>query len=127
MISASSSSVTPYSLQRLLFTKQGSLTRLLLAAPAASASARPFAFALLVVQPLGDLLGVALVVQFQQPTEDFTPGGFADREAEALLRLVETVPQVEVGPAVGIGNGSVHPDVEFSEFLNVGVGFVGLV
>src|SRR5205807_1587952 len=61
------------------------------------------------------------------PTEDFTAGGFADRKAEALLRLVEAVAEVEVGPAIGGGNGFVHLGVEFSEFLNVGVVFVGIV
>jgi hypothetical protein len=49
-------------------------------------------------------LGVALVVKLQQTLEDFTAGGFADREAGALLGFVEPVAEFEIGPAVGGGN-----------------------
>ena len=56
-------------------------------------------------RPLLDFLGVAFVVELQQAVEDFTAGGFADREADALLGLVEAVAEVEVGPAVGGGDG----------------------
>jgi hypothetical protein len=48
-----------------------------------------------------DFLGVALVVQLQQASEDVTTGEFADGVTQPLLRLVEAVAQVEVGPAVG--------------------------
>ena len=52
-----------------------------------------------------------------EPDEDFTAGRLADREAEALLRLVEAVAEVEVGPAVGGCDGLVHLDVEVTKFL----------
>src|SRR5208283_6077034 len=68
-----------------------------------------FAF---VVEPLGNLLGVPLMIELQEPGEDFTAGGFADREPASLLGLVEAVTQIEVGPAVGGGNYLVHIDVE---------------
>ena len=45
----------------------------------------------LVVQTLGDFLGVSLVVEFQQAVEDFAAGGFADGVAGALLGGVEAV------------------------------------
>ena len=82
--------------------------------------------ALLLVQPLLDFLGVSLVVQLQQAGEDFTAGRFADRVADALLRLVEAVAEVEVGPAVGGGDGVVHLDVKLTEFLDVGALSSGL-
>src|SRR4051812_32007907 len=65
--------------------------------------------------------------QFEEPTKNITPSRFADREADTLLRLVKPVVEVEVGPAVGGGNGLIHLDVEFPEFLNVLGGFVGIV
>ena len=77
------------------------------------------------VQPLGDLLGVAFVVEFQEAGEDFAAGGFADRKADALLRLVEPVAKVQIRPAVGRRHGIVHLDVQFSELLDVFGGFVG--
>ena len=43
------------------------------------------------MQPLFDSFGVALVVEFEQPVEDFAAGVFADGEAEALFGLVEVV------------------------------------
>ena len=82
--------------------------------------------ALLVVEALLDFLGVALVVELQQAGEDFPAGRFADREPDALLGLVEAVAEVEVGPAVGGGDGLIHLDVEVTELLDVGGGFVGL-
>jgi len=48
------------------------------------------------VQPLLDFFGIALVVELQQATEDFTAGGFADCVADALLGCVEAVAQVEI-------------------------------
>jgi hypothetical protein len=66
------------------------------------------------VQPLGDLLGVAFVVELQEAGEDFPASGLADREPSALLGLVEAVVEVEVVPAVGGGDGLVHLDVERS-------------
>src|SRR5208283_2521691 len=72
---------------------------------------------LLIVQSLGDLLGVAFVVQSEQAGVNFSPGRFADRIADASLCRVETV--TEIVPAVGSGYGIVHLDVEFTEFLNV--------
>ena len=77
------------------------------------------------MEPLGDLLGVPLVVELQEPGEDFTASRFADREPGALLGLVEAVSEVEVGPAVGGSDGFVHLDVEVTELLDVGSGFVG--
>ena len=82
---------------------------------------------LFVVESLLHFLGVAFVVELEQAGEDFTAGGFADRVADALLRLVEAVAEVEVGPAVGGGDGVVHLDVELTELLDVGAGFVGVV
>jgi len=82
---------------------------------------------LLLVQPLLYFLGVALVVQLEQAGEDFTAGGFADRVADALLRRMEAVAEVEVGPTVVGGYGVVHLDVELTEFLDVGTGFIGVV
>ena len=79
------------------------------------------------MEALRDLLGVPLVVELQEAGEDFTAGRFADREADALLGLVEAVAEVEVGPAVGGGDGLVHLDVEVTELLDVGGGFVGVV
>jgi hypothetical protein len=39
---------------------------------------------------------------------------------------VEAVTEVEVGPAVGGGDGLVHLDVEVTELLDVGSRFVGI-
>jgi hypothetical protein len=50
------------------------------------------------MQSLLHFFGVAFVVQLEQAGEDFTAGGFADRLAVALLRLVE--PVAEIAPAV---------------------------
>ncbi|MCY2945318.1 MAG: hypothetical protein NT142_12460 [Planctomycetota bacterium] len=50
-------------------------------------------------------LGVTIMVQLEQAGENFTAGGFADRVADTLLRLVEAV--AEVGPAAG-GGGYVN-------------------
>ncbi len=79
------------------------------------------------MQPLGDFLGVAFVVELQQAGEDFTAGGFADREAEALLGFVEAVAEVEIGPAVGRRHGVVHLDVQFPELLDVLGGLLRVV
>ena len=79
------------------------------------------------MEALSDLLGVPLVVELQEAGEDFSAGGLADREADALLGLVEAVAEVEVGPAVGGGDGVVHLDVEVTELLDVGGRFVGVV
>ena len=94
---------------------------------AARTGLRRLGLALLVVEALSHLLGVPLVVELQQPGEDFAAGRLADREPGALLGLVEAVAQVEVGPAVGGGDGPVHLDVEVAELLDVGGGFVGVV
>ena len=51
---------------------------------------------LLLMQSLLHFFGVAFVVQLEQAGEDFTSGGFADRVADALLRLVEAVVGVSV-------------------------------
>jgi hypothetical protein len=61
---------------------------------------------------LADFLGVAFVVQLQQAGQHFAASGFADRVAQPLLRLVKAVAQVEIGPAVGGGNGLVYLDVQ---------------
>jgi hypothetical protein len=60
---------------------------------------------LLFVESLADFLFVALVVQLEEPLEDFATGGFADGEADALLGFVEAVAEVEGG--VGRGGGGV--------------------
>ncbi len=72
-------------------------------------------------------LGVALVVEFQQALQDFTTGGFADGEADALLGVVEAVTEFEVIPAVSGGNRLIHLDVQITELLNVGGHFVGVM
>jgi hypothetical protein len=41
-----------------------------------------------------------------KPWHSSWPGGFADRVANALLRLVEAVAEVELIPAVGGGYGT---------------------
>lgn len=79
------------------------------------------------MQPLSDFFGIVLVVEFQQAGKDFSAGGFAYRVAQPLLRLMEAVAQVEVGPAIGGGNGLIHFDVELTELQNVGTGFSGVV
>ena len=79
------------------------------------------------METLLDFLGVAFVVQLEETLEDFTAGGFADREANALFGLVEAVAEVEVVPAVGGGDRLIHLDVEITELLDVGGGFVGVV
>src|SRR5262249_40539904 len=48
-------------------------------------------------------------------------------EAKALLRLVEAVAEVEIGPAVSGGDGLVHLYVEVAERLDVGGRFVRIV
>jgi len=79
------------------------------------------------VKSLADFFFVAFVVEFQESLQDLTPGGFADCVPGALFGVVETVVEVEIGPAVGGGHGVVHLDVEFPELLDVGGGFVGIV
>ena len=79
------------------------------------------------MESLLHFLGVAFVVELQQALQDFTAGGFADGEADALLGFVEAVAEVEIGPAVGGGNCLIHLDVQFTELLDVGVRLVGVV
>lgn len=50
---------------------------------------------LLFVKALFDFFLVTLVVQLEQPLEDFTAGGFADSVAEALFSFVEAMVEVE--------------------------------
>src|SRR5690349_5306257 len=52
---------------------------------------------LLVVKPLADLLFVPLVVELEEAGEHLAPGGLAEREPNALLRLMEAVSKIEVG------------------------------
>ncbi len=47
------------------------------------------------MQSLLHFFGVAFVVQLEEAGEDFSAGGFADRVADALLRWVEAVAEVE--------------------------------
>ena len=77
----------------------------------AASTARRLLGLLLLVEALPDLLGVAFVVEFQQALEDFTAGGFANCEAEAILGFVEVMAEVEVGPAIGGGDRLIHLDV----------------
>jgi hypothetical protein len=60
---------------------------------AASTARRLLGLLLLVKAPL-DLFGVAFVVEFQKALEDFSAGGFAEGEADALLGFVEVVAEV---------------------------------
>jgi hypothetical protein len=55
----------------------------------------------------------------QEAGKDFTAGVFANREPSALLRLVEAMTKIEVGPAVRRGNGVVHLHVVVTEFSDI--------
>ena len=79
------------------------------------------------METLLDFLSVALVVQLEEALKDFTAGRFADREAKALLGIVESVVKFEIGPAVGGGHCFVHLDVEITEPLKIGAGVVAIV
>ena len=61
-------------------------------------------------EPLGNLLGVSLVAELQEPGENFSTGSFANRESDALLVLVEAVNRMG-----GESNGAIHfsrvPDI----------------
>ena len=70
---------------------------------------------LLVVEAGGDLLGVALVVELEQPVEHLGAGRRAEGEAPALGRVPEAVIEVEVGPAVGVPHGEVEGDVQVAQ------------
>ena len=72
----------------------------------------PDALPALVVQPLPNLLLIPLVVQGQEAVEDFATGWVTEGVAQALLRLVEAVAQVQVGPALGRRHRLVHLDVQ---------------
>ena len=72
------------------------------------------------MESLLHFLGVALVVELQESLKDFTAGGFADGEANALLGLGENVAEIEIVPAVGSGDSLVHLDVEVTERLDFG-------
>src|SRR6266850_5847078 len=56
---------------------------------------------LLVVQPRGDFLSVALVVEFKKPVQNDSPRRLAQRVPNSLPCLVKVVTQVEITPAVG--------------------------
>jgi len=58
---------------------------------------------MLAVQPFGDLLPVALVVQGEQEVEDFNAGTLADCKSSSLLRIVKAMAEIEVGPTIGRG------------------------
>src|SRR5207249_1725762 len=78
--------------------------------------ALPFA---LLVQTLGDLFGVARVVQLEHAAEHLATRGLREGVAEALFRLVEAVPQFQVRPAVGGGDSMVHLHVQFPQAAEV--------
>ncbi len=81
----------------------------------------------LVVQAGGDLGGVALVVELEQPVERLVLGVGADREAHALRRLPVVVVEREVAPPVGVADGVVEHDVQLAKPLDVGVVLVGIM
>ena len=60
------------------------------------------------------------VFELQQALQDFTAGGFANDETDALLGFVEVVVQIEIGPEIGRSNCLIYRHMEFSEFLNLG-------
>ena len=62
--------------------------------------------------------GVALVVEREEAVEHFDTRGLADGEADTLFGFVEAVFQAEIVPAVGVGDGLVHFDVEVTEVAN---------
>jgi len=55
------------------------------------------------MQTLLDFLGVPLVVEFQEASEDFPASWLADCEPGALPGLMGAVAEIEIGPAVGGG------------------------
>ncbi len=79
------------------------------------------------MQPVGDLLRVAFVVEAQQAVEDLAAGGFAQSVAPALLGVMETVAEIEIGLAIGGGNGLVQFAVQGAQFGDVGAGLVWVV
>ena len=67
------------------------------------------------MQPRRHLLGVALVVELQQPVEDLCPRGGPERVAPALRGVVEAVVEDDVAPPVGFRNGVVELDVQAAQ------------
>ena len=61
---------------------------------------------------------MTLVVEFQQPIEDFVLRGGAYREPLTLRRRVETMIQLQVTPAVGACDCVVQLNVKLAETLN---------
>ena len=88
---------------------------------------RRLGLVLLFVETLGDLLGVSLVVELEEPGEDFPTSRFANREPGALLSLVEAVAEVEVRPVISDGNLFIHLHVEVTEPLNERRRFIGIM
>lgn len=68
-----------------------------------------------------------LMIQRQQPIQQFTAGGVRDGETNALFGVVEAVIQGEVLPAIRGGHGLIHLDVQFPQLLNVRGAVVGVV
>ena len=67
------------------------------------------------MQPLRDLLGIALVVQLEQPVEHLLARYRRERKPRPELGLVKAVAKVEVGPAVGVADRVVELDVELAQ------------
>lgn len=60
------------------------------------------------MEPLLDLLGVALMVQFEEPVENLPPGLRAKRIPDAEIGFPEVVIQIEVRPAVCLAHGQIE-------------------
>src|SRR5947209_19419119 len=68
-----------------------------------------------VVQSLPHLFLISLVVERQQPAKHLAPGFLADSEAQTLLRLVESVAKIEVGPVIGVCHNAIHLCVKVTQ------------
>jgi hypothetical protein len=53
-----------------------------------------------------------LMIEGQQPIQQFAAGGFGDGETNALLGVVEAVIQGEVLPAIRGSHGAIHFNVQ---------------
>ena len=79
-----------------------------------------------------DLFVVALAVQLGETVEDVVAGLFGNGKAGAVVlreirHVVEVVAEVEVAPAVGVGDGAIDFNQKLAEALEVGVAVAGVV
>ena len=58
---------------------------------------------------------MALVIQFEEAVENLVARCLADRPPNSLIRFVETVIEVKIGPTVSIANGPVQVGVQIAE------------